>query len=117
LGKVFAHLADSSQDYSRSLLSVTRLCSVYRRANVFEKTFQYTRLQLGILSSALMVPGTSRPHIKRHSPLAAARPAGQCACYLGSAALHFQSQDLRFRFCTRAFHGCRFSLIVLQIFR
>jgi hypothetical protein len=55
LGKVFAHLADSSQDYSRSLLSVTRLCSVYRRANVFEKTFQYGHLVLGC-SSAFFPP-------------------------------------------------------------
>jgi len=55
-GKVMQHVAESSRNYSHSLLAVTRLCTAYRRALIVERTFQYGQLILGCRPSRIPSP-------------------------------------------------------------
>jgi hypothetical protein len=69
LGKVMQHVVDCSQNYSRSLLAITRLCTAYRRAHIFEKTFQYGHLILGCCPSLLPPPAWFRQRRHRISSI------------------------------------------------
>jgi hypothetical protein len=121
LGKVFGHLADCSQDYSHALLSVTRLCSVYRRANIFEKTFQYGHLVLGCRSALLPPPSWFQQRRTRilsvTAPLLPPGPLADVLACWGPQRYTFKLKVLESGF-TRAYLAfVIFSIIALQIFR
>jgi hypothetical protein len=120
-GKVFEHLADCSQDYSCSLLSVTRLCSVYRRANIFEKTFKYGNLVLGCRPAILPPPAWFKQRRTRVSSVTAPLlPPGTLADVLaswGPQRYTFKLKVLESGFTRAHVALVVFPLIALQIFR
>jgi hypothetical protein len=85
LGKVMQHVADCSQNYSHSLFAITRLCSAYRRAHIFERTFQYGHLILGCRPSLIPPPAWFQQRRHRISSITAlVLPHGPLADVLAS---------------------------------